>query len=125
MKPQNRTNHIRKSHVQPIPIPQVNRRHSNPLPSLFALVILLQLCDPELLHVSRTVLAKALADEEVGKVAARRKVRLRLVIYGAEFTCDEVAEGPCRVPAAEFATALGFVVHGCAEGYDTQDLRKE
>lgn len=94
--------------MQPIPIPQIDRRHANPLPALISLIILLDLADPVVAHLLIYLFAKANVDEEVGVLLAGPEVRcggLR-----GELVLDGLAEESGSLSASERAGALGFVV---------------
>lgn len=71
MQPQHRTLHIKQPCMQPISIPQINRRHANPASTLITLVILLDSLAPELAHLRGTVTAEADVNEEVAVVETR------------------------------------------------------
>jgi hypothetical protein len=101
MQPQNWTQHIIQAHVQSISIPQIDRTHPDPPPSLIALVILLNLVNPKGTDVFGTfLLPKAHVDEEVAEIRAGHKVWRRLVGSGAELAGDAVSERVHGVPAA-------------------------
>jgi hypothetical protein len=70
MQPQHRTLDIRQSTMQPIPIPQIDRCHSGPLPALITNIIVCNLIAPEIADGRVAVLAKSYIDEEVGELVA-------------------------------------------------------
>ena len=108
MQPQHRTLHIKQPRMQPIPIPQINRRHANPTSTLIALVVLLDSLAPELAHLRGTVTAEADVDEEVAVVETR--LEYWSGVLGCELV-DGWGEEVWGVPAGELAGWFGFKVH--------------
>lgn len=108
--------------MQSISIPQINRRHPNPLPTFITRIILLKLLRPEFLRLRGAILAKALRYEKLGEFLSRHEVRRGLIVLCAEVARDEVGEGIQSLPAAKLATAFGFKVERCSEGNYTLDL---
>lgn len=51
--------------MQPVPISQVDRRHTHPTPAIIAAVIVANGLAPELANLSRTAVAEADVDQEV------------------------------------------------------------
>lgn len=76
MQPKHRTPHIPQPQMQPIPIPQINRRHTNPLAAILARIIFLQLCDPEISHFAGAIWPETGVDKK------RSEVRTRLKVWG-------------------------------------------
>jgi hypothetical protein len=74
MQPQNRTHDIAHPRMQPIPIPQVDRRHTDPFPPLLAPIILPNLFKPILPNIRRTLLAKPNLDQKRQKLISRDKL---------------------------------------------------
>lgn len=105
--------------MQPIPLSEINRRHPSPPPPVIALVVRLDLLDPEVARLLVAVLAEADVDQEVAVVLGRLEVICFLV---GRPLVDRARAGGDAVPAAVGAGALGFVVHGGAEGDDALDL---
>jgi len=60
--------------MQPIPIPEIDSRHADPLPALIALVIGFDFIDPVITHILGYILAEANVDEEVGVLFAGLEV---------------------------------------------------
>lgn len=101
MQPQNRTQHIAQAHMQSVPISKINCTHPDPSTSFVALIIILNLINPEGADVFGTVLlTQAHVDEEVAEICAGYKVWRRLIGFGAEFAGDAVSEGVNGVPTA-------------------------
>lgn len=89
MQPQHGTLYIRSSRMQSIPIPQINRRHANPLPSLVPRVILLNLANPVVAHLLFHIFAEANVNQEIRVLLAGLEIRCRS--FGGEFVLDGLA----------------------------------
>jgi hypothetical protein len=70
MQPKHRTNNVRKPSMQPVSIPQVDGRHADTLPALFANIVGGDFVPPELAVFLGTVFAETDVNEEVGEVVA-------------------------------------------------------
>jgi hypothetical protein len=77
MQPQHRAPHIRRPRMQPIPIPEINRRHTNAPPALVARIIFLDLADPVVSNVLGYILAEADVDQEIRVTLAGHEIRRR------------------------------------------------
>jgi hypothetical protein len=86
--------------MQPISIPEIDRRHPDPPPPLITPIILRDLLVPELPDVGGAIFAKSNIDQEIGELFAGYKVRRRLVLVRPEFTGDAGAEWFDGVPAS-------------------------
>jgi hypothetical protein len=106
--------------VQPISIPQVNRRHPNSSSPFISTVILLDRLAPELARLGGTIiLPETDIDQEVAVVEVWDEVRGREL--GGPFV-DVGREEVRGIPAVELAGAIGFVVERGAEGDNSGDL---
>jgi hypothetical protein len=76
--------------MQSIPIPQIDRRHTDPLPTLIPFVIRFNLFHPIVAHILGAILAKPDIDEEVGVVFTGAEVGGRRL--AAEFFVDRFSE---------------------------------
>jgi hypothetical protein len=112
MQPHNGTRHIPRPQMQPIPLPQINRRHTNPLPSLLAAIILPRLLEPKLLNGGGTLLPEPGLDQEAQILICRHEIRAS--ILGPKGVFDKCFQALERMPAPEFAGAIGFGVERCA-----------
>jgi hypothetical protein len=99
MQPQHRTHHVTSPHVQTISIPEIDRRHPDPLPPVITLVVFRDLLVPELPDVGGAIFAKPNVDQEIGVLFAGYKVWRRLVLVRPKFTGDASAEWFDGVPA--------------------------
>ena len=93
--------------MQTIPIPQIDGRHANPLPSFLALVVSPHLVEPKASHVRRALAAKARVDEKGDEILARHEI---VVCFTAEFAGDAMCKAVEGTPAAQVAGAWRFKV---------------
>jgi hypothetical protein len=119
VQPQHRTLDIPEPVMQPIPIPQIDRRHPNPPPSLIPLIVIPDLLSPERPSVLRHILTKPDIDQEIGILISRNKIRGR---RSRSKSIDSGLEERASVPAAEGDGARGFGVERGPERDDAEYL---
>lgn len=89
--------------MQPIPLPQIDRRHPRPPPPLIPLIIRLNSLAPKLSLLLGAILAESDINQEIAVVEVRLEIWGGVgrgpVVNGSGAGCD-------AVPAAEFAGAF-------------------
>lgn len=110
--------------MQSIPIPKINRRHTDSLPSVVSRIVLLNFVDPVFAHILRYVLAEADVDEEVGVFFAglevgRGNLAAELLFDGFAWVVLDLSMGRATggraekigcLPASQRTSALRLVV---------------
>lgn len=119
MQPHHRAPNIEQPTMQPIPLSQVNRRHSRPPPPIIPLVVALDRLLPKFPRLTRAVLTESNVDQEIAVVVVRDEVRCGVV---RRPRVDRARAGVDAIPAAEAARALRLVVEGGPQGNDALDL---
>jgi hypothetical protein len=112
MQPKHGTFDVACPQMQPIPIPQINRRHANPLPPLLPRIILTNLIIPVFSLLFGTILSEANINQKVSVISTRLEAISR--ILGGEVIRNKLPQGIDGVPAPQVSAAVGFVVEGCA-----------